>query len=411
MRRLTETGLKALPVVSRENVRGLHGTISLPDILAAYGAKEHPEPALSEEQSGKTLARLATRLLIAVLAVGIVASFLSYYYRSERMARGQGHFQAGQALESQGRNDEAIAQFRTALSTSHNTEQRMALGLALVNAGSLDEASIYLNEALKENPGSGPANLGLARIAVRQGKIDEAIGNYQRAIYGQWPQKTPERRLDTRLELAETLAKAGRSAQAQAELLITAAALPDDLALRQRVARMLIDYGVPDAAARLLRGDAEKEHPDSATYHLLGDAEFAMGDYAGARHDFDGALRTDPGDAAAARQTEICGKVLALDPTLAGVPSAERFRRSHELLQQILGEVVLCAKAGSGNDDAVRAAQLALAGHKRPESYSDAAEANEATARQLWAERLKWCSAPPGADDAAALVMAKLARR
>jgi hypothetical protein len=81
------------------------------------------------------------------------------------------------------------------------------------------------------------------------------------------------------------------------------------------------------------------------------------------------------------------------------------------LLQQILGEVVLCAKAGAGNDDAVRAAQLALAGHKRPESYSDAAEANEATARQLWAERLKWCSAPPGADDAAALVMAKLARR
>ena len=318
MRRLTETGLKALPVVSRENVRGLHGTISLPDILAAYGAKEHPEPALSEEQSGKTLARLATRLLIAVLAVGIVASFLSYYYRSERMARGQGHFQAGQALESQGRNDEAIAQFRTALSTSHNTEQRMALGLALVNAGSLDEASIYLNEALKENPGSGPANLGLARIAVRQGKIDEAIGYYQRAIYGQWPQKTPERRLDTRLELAETLAKAGRSAQAQAELLITAAALPDDLALRQRVARMLIDYGVPESAARLLRGDTEKEHPDSATYHLLGDAEFAIGDYAAARREFDRALRMHPDDAAAARQSEICGKVLALDPTLAG---------------------------------------------------------------------------------------------
>src|ERR1039457_6275263 len=94
-----------------------------------------------------------------------------------------------------------------------------------------------------------------------------------------WPRlQTPERRLDTRLELAETLAKAGRSAQTQGELLTTAAALPDDLGLRQRVARMLIDYGVPESAVRLLSGDTEKEHPDSATYHLLGAAEFAVGD-------------------------------------------------------------------------------------------------------------------------------------
>ena len=81
------------------------------------------------------------------------------------------------------------------------------------------------------------------------------------------------------------------------------------------------------------------------------------------------------------------------------------------MLQQILGEVVLCAKADAGNADAVRAAQLALAGRKRPDSYSDAADANDATARQLWAERLKRCSAPPAADDAAALVMGKRTRR
>jgi hypothetical protein len=168
---------------------------------------------------------------------------------------------------------------------------------------------------------------------------------------------------------------------------------------------------VPESAVQLLRGDTEKEHPDSATYHLLGDAEFAAGDYAGARRGFDAALRMDPGDAVAARRSEICGKVLALDPTQAGVPSAERFRRSRELLQQILGELVLCAKAGAGNDDVVRAAQLALAANRRPASYGDAAEANQATASQLWAERIKQCSAPPGADDAAALVMGKPARR
>jgi tetratricopeptide (TPR) repeat protein len=398
-------------VVSRENVRGLRGTISLEDILAAYAAEKDRQPAPAGEQNVRTLARLGTRLVIAVIAVGATASFLSYYYRSERAARSQSHYKSGETLEAQGRNDEAIAEFREALSTSHSMESRLALGLALVNAGSLDEASIYLNEALRENPSSGPANLGLARIAVRQAKLDQAIAHYQRAVYGSWPEKTSERRLDTRLELAETLAKAGRHPQAEAELLATAAGMPDDPALRQRVARMLIDYGVPESAVRLLNGETEKEHPDDATYHLLGDAEFAAGDYTAARKDFDAAARIDPDDSAAARRSELCVKVLALDPTVAGVPAAERFKRSRKLLEQVLGEAVLCAKAGAANDDAVLAAQHALAEHRRPASYSDTAEANDATARQLWTERLIWCSAPPATDNPVALVMEKLARR
>ena len=37
LRKIAETGWKVLPVVSRDNVREWKGTISLPDILAAYG--------------------------------------------------------------------------------------------------------------------------------------------------------------------------------------------------------------------------------------------------------------------------------------------------------------------------------------------------------------------------------------
>ena len=37
LRRIAETGWKVLPVVSRDNLRQLKGTITLPDILAAYG--------------------------------------------------------------------------------------------------------------------------------------------------------------------------------------------------------------------------------------------------------------------------------------------------------------------------------------------------------------------------------------
>ena len=38
-------------------------------------------------------------------------------------------------------------------------QYRMALALALVKAGHLNEAAIYLNELLKSEPNSGPANL------------------------------------------------------------------------------------------------------------------------------------------------------------------------------------------------------------------------------------------------------------
>jgi CBS domain-containing protein len=43
MRRLSLTGLTVLPVVSRANVRELRGTISLQDILTAYGMSKPPE--------------------------------------------------------------------------------------------------------------------------------------------------------------------------------------------------------------------------------------------------------------------------------------------------------------------------------------------------------------------------------
>jgi len=411
MRRLSETGLKALPVVSRENVRGLHGVISMPDIMAAYAALEHREAAPAQAKNVTALARLLTRLLIAVAVVGAIASFLSYYYRSERLARGQSHYQQGQTLESQGSNDEAVAQFRAALSTSRNPEYRLALGMALVNAGNLDEAAIYLNEVLRENAGSAPANLGLARVAARQGNMEEAVAHYQRAIDGSWPDKTTERRLETRLELAAVLNKAGRSAQAQAELLATAAGLPDEPAVHRRVARLLIDYGVPEAAARLLRDDTQREHPEAADYQLLGDAELATGDFALAQHDYDRAVEMDPGLGEAARRGEICAKVLALDPEAAGVPAAERFERSRRLLEQVLGEVLLCVKPDAANDDTVRVAQMSLAGHQRPTSYSDAAVANAVTARELWAERPQRCGAGAALDDPAALVMGKLTRR
>ena len=104
-----------------------------------------------------------------------------------------------------------------------------------MKAGHGGEAPIYLNEVLREKPGNGPANLGLAEAAAQDGRIDDAISHYQRAIYGSWPEKQSENQFQARIELIDMLAKAGRQAQAQAELLSAVTAIPqNDDALKKR---------------------------------------------------------------------------------------------------------------------------------------------------------------------------------
>jgi len=414
MRRMAESGWKVLPVVSRDNIRQLKGTISLPDILAAYGVaktRKIAAPAAAQAPPARKPATALAAMLSALTLVAIVGSFLSYYYRTERAGRAQNYYRQGQKLVAQDRNDEAIAQFRNALSITHAPEYRLALGLALVKAGNLDEAEIYLNEILAAEPGNGPANLGLARIFAREGRIDDAVLRYQHALFGSWPGKADENRLQTRLELVETLAKAGRRAEAQAELLAAAAALPDDAAVKTQVGRLLISYGLPHDAANLFGGVVAENKQDGDAYRGLGDAEYAQGDCAGARRAFQQAVRIDPTDALASARIETCERILALDPTLPGIAAAERYRRSRVLLTDVLDEASRCAGADAQTaptKDDIQAAQLSLANKRRPASYSDAAEANNALTQKLWAERLKSCTAAPAPDDAVAKVVAKL---
>ncbi|HXB74044.1 MAG TPA: chloride channel protein [Candidatus Acidoferrales bacterium] len=202
MRRIAASGLAVLPVVSRDNVRALCGTISVPDILAAYGhgpVRREPVPGGGAIESPN---RLLAGMLAAMMALVILAGFLNYYYRAERSVRGLRAYRAGNEFMQKERYDEAIGQYRSALSISHSAENRLALGLALIKTGSLNEAEIYLNEALAEMPNSGPAHRGLARIYAQQGRTDRAVLHYQRAIDSVWPDRAEENRAQTRTELA-----------------------------------------------------------------------------------------------------------------------------------------------------------------------------------------------------------------
>jgi CIC family chloride channel protein len=308
VRRIAQSGSKVLPVVSRTNQRDLRGSISLDDILAAY---ETGEPREDTPQATPERNRMLWGLLALLAGLALLMGFLNYFYRTERIGRAQRYFEAGNNFAAKDRLDEAIAQYRDALSIAHIPEYRLALAQALAKAGNRDEATLYFREVLREQPNNGPANLGVAEIAANGGDIDAAVTYFHRAIYGSWPPALEQNRTVARLELVQALWQAGRKAQAQAELILLAAQPAIDLALRKQIARIFSDYGLPEQSAALFRSILKEHSDDGGAWYGLGDAEFAQGHFTEARDAYRAALKINPADMAASKQADLCDRARA----------------------------------------------------------------------------------------------------
>ena len=406
-RRLAETGLKILPVVSRTNIREMQGTISMDGIVAAYATgKVEPEeePLLREGKSATLLAGI----LSVLLGLAVVGGFLGYYFRSERAGRAERSYERGNALVKEDLYPEAVEQYRNALSLSHSIQYREALAMTLVKAGSYKEASIYLKELLSSQPASAPANLGMARVAVGEGRIDDALAYYHHAIYGVWPTDAAQNRLAARIELIQALGKAGRRQQAQAELLSLVAAMPGDLTVKKEVLPLLLEYGLPKEAADLARDVTARDPRDAEAFGELGQSQYALANYPAARSALLVALRLNPNDTTVQKLLDSCNQILSLDPTQRGVPVMERYRRSQDLLAKVLEVVGACKLADL--TDTVQAAGKSVARRERPRSYSDATDTNMSMAEQLWQAAEKSCTLPP-ADAPLSKVMGRLFAR
>ncbi len=321
LRRMAETGLNILPVVSRANLRELVGVVSLRSVLEAYGVGEEksqpPQPAAQETSAAGTL----VTILGVVLGALILAGLLAYSYRAERRTRAEESFQAGNELARQGRDQEAIERYRNALSVSHSSEHRLALGLALVRVGRLNEAAIYLQELLKVDPTGGAASLGMARIAAGEGRVSDAVTYYHRAVYGSWPVQPNENRIQVRFELAGVLGKSGARKQASAELLSLLEEVPHDLAPRKKVGLLLLEFGSPRESAEVFREVLRKDPQDGDAYAGLGQAEFAEGNYLAAQQAFRSALQWNAADKTSRERLQVCEQIADLDPTLRGLCS------------------------------------------------------------------------------------------
>jgi len=136
---------------------------------------------------GSSFAAMVTGLALATVVLYFVDTFLARAERADSHVDAARFYASGQLLLRQGEGAKAVDRFRSAISEERNNQDyQLALGQALLAAGRADDAEAALNDLLQRNSAWGPANLQMARVLVKEGRIDDGVVYYHRAIYGQW---------------------------------------------------------------------------------------------------------------------------------------------------------------------------------------------------------------------------------
>ena len=191
------------------------------------------------------------------------------------------------------------------------------------------------------------------------------------------------------------------------------AVMPGDILFERQAAPLALEYGLPKEAAHLFGDLAARDTQDEMAWTGLGEAEYALGDYAAARDALATALRSNPNNTAVQKRLEAATQILDLDPMRRGLGAAERYRRSQEVLAAVLDVLDQCSPAAlpAKLKGQMESARKLLAKGKRPPSYGDATENNTSVAEQLWTAGTTVCGSMPAADAPLSRVMARLVAR
>ncbi len=334
---------------------------------------------------------LRAAAFVSLLLIGalIFTGLASSFYKRERQLLGEAHYRRGQSLVSGGQTGEAVEEYRKALLFSPDkSAYRLSLVTALLEAGRLDEAQAHAEQLLQDDPTNGKLNMILARVAARRHQTQRAIDDYQRAVYEYWPTAEAGQRREARWELVGLLGEVGRRNEAVGELMQLYANAPPDPKIRAKVGFLLLSYGATSEALRVFR-DLARDSPQDATAHKgLAEAYFAAGDYLSARHVYQRAARLAPKDAALANELALSNAVIDLDPALPDITSAERFRRSGNLLRRVLADLGACPVSEDLQgrlDDAGQLLKL------RQSAGSDVSLQLQNASQQLWNDRALFC--------------------
>jgi tetratricopeptide (TPR) repeat protein len=231
-----------------------------------------------------TLSLVTLFAITAMLA--ILTNYLYQSYASHQVVLANRWLQRGEQAMNEGKPQAAINALSSALAyapTDRTTEVKLAEALA--SAGRVQEATVYFNTLLESQQGSGLINLQLARLASRQGNQNQAVDDYQRAIYGNWEGDGYVRRREVRLELVSYLLANNRLDQARNELLVASGNAPaDDISIQLEIARMMEQAQDPSDAFRIYRALVHHHPSLRDALEGAGRTAFKMGRYQQAKH-------------------------------------------------------------------------------------------------------------------------------
>jgi tetratricopeptide (TPR) repeat protein len=226
-----------------------------------------------------TLSLVTLFAVTALLAV--LTNYLYQSYASHQVELANRWLERGEQAMRDGKPQAAIDALSSALAyapSQRSTQIRLAEALA--SAGRIQEATVYFNALLESQQGSGLINLQLARLAARQGNANQAIDDYQRAIYGNWEGDGYVRRRDVRFELINYLIAHHLLDRARSELLVASGNAPeDDISVQLEIAHTMEQAQDPSDALHLYKTILHRHPSLREALDGAGRTAFQLGHY------------------------------------------------------------------------------------------------------------------------------------
>ena len=289
--------------------------------------------------------KVVLALLVAAVAAGLFAVDLGLKHMEDSELHGEAAhaFSEGSRLLALHSNPAALERLQHAYSLERrNSIYAVELVAAWMANGSYPQAEALLEDVLRSDPNNGRANLLAARLMSATSRWPDAIPYYHRAIYGTWPGDQARERVRTRLEFIQALRDHGREREILSEVLALQGEGPDDPEMQKLIAGLFLVADSPSRAAALYRQLIRHSPNDASLDEGLGQAELALGDFRAAQIAFLSAFSRSPAIPGLQQRIELSGSLAALDPTPRRLSSAEKLRRSQEVLLLAQGEAADC---------------------------------------------------------------------
>ena len=200
------------------------------------------------------------------------------------------HFDYGSALQNEGKSDEAIEQYKTAIQFNPKyADAHMNLGSALTSQAKFDAAIPHMETALRLEPNNGDYHLMYANLLQRIGRNDEAASHFEAGI------RLKPNSADAHYSYAAFLVAVGKNDDYISELRTVLRLKPNYPYAELRLADALLANGNLKEAEGHYLAILRKDPEVTVAYNNLGKVYLSQGQISQAVVQFAEALRRNPG--------------------------------------------------------------------------------------------------------------------